>query len=1188
MLSRRTWAILGVALLAISPAFAALHSPIPHTSSPSSTVPSASAREEGLPFGLHQACVSGTITPEMYQNPTTINLNGYTFDTRKGEPVLPTNLKITGYKGGVGYYLVQFNGPITEAIRSDLTSRGAEIMEYIPNYAYLVRMSDASKAQVSVVDGVSFVGLFQPAYKLASYLPTTSGIQDVNILLFRGENARETMEDLKNDFGAEIIEAASSNWCHSIRAKVDAAKFAAIARLPAVRWIEPHAQMHTLNATAQWTVQDNTSNTRQIWYVNGSNNSGGTRLTGQGQVVGHSDTGVYTAHYAFYDAAHPITTFGDYPTHRKVIAYKAGSMEVSKNGFGDEMGHGTHTCGTLCGNDSANSGSRNQYCGMAPYAKEYFVDIGITGGTLVVPQIYFDMWQPAYTGNAGGACRIFSESWGGGTNGQYDAGAQSHDQFMWDHKDFLLFVAAGNSGSGGSTIQPPATAKDIVTVGATLNGSGANTIASYSSRGPVADTRLKPTICCPGDGVTLYSGMYSAAYNTTNSYALMQGTSMASPDAAGHCALVRQYFTEGWYPSGSANVGNAFIPSAALMKAVLVNSGDSTAQIYPNNNYGFGRINLWKTLHFTGTTSNTPLWVVDEQGGLGTGEYRDYTIPVLAGAPIKVALVWTDYPGALTTSPELVNNLDLLLTDPSANQYKGNVLTNGESQTGGTADARNVEEICRRRAPAAGNWVVRVTGTNCPMGPQPYALVVTGNLDFAAAPQIIASAITVVNPKNALIPNRTDTVRVTLTNVGTAAATATSGILRSLSGYATIVDSAANYGDIPANGGSATASFRVQCNTGMDCWSQLPFTVYWTASGPVSDYAGFPITANLPDSGSDYVVWGWGDNTDYKTWVTMLQKQGYRGWWIFDKALPVLSRPNPQVLFALMPGLSGTATYDYPVADSFAVGAKNDTIINNFLTNNPSDVGGVYTQAPGFGFASIDATGPRYGRVYLSKTGVTYLAAMDTEHRITAVNGVAGQYFSSFTFNYNPADTGFNTAAPGCDIDGIQKTGTGVNFMRFASLRNDTCLVGNISASNYKCLTATYLLRGLRDTTTGTKAAYVDSVMHWFGVFATVGVEAGNPALPLRTEFQVGRPNPTKGATTFNYQLAAGTKASLKIYNLAGQLVRTLVNGTVPAGAHEAVWDGKADGGKRVSAGVYLVRFEAGTYTATKKAVVVR
>jgi hypothetical protein len=1130
-----------------------------------------------LPFGLHQPYVQGTFTPTTYENPTTISINNFTFDTRKGEPSLPSNLKISGFKGSVGYYIVQFNGPITDEMKNDLTSRGAEIMEYIPNYAFLVRMSEASKTSVSVTDGVTYVGLFQPAYKLASFLPTVPGVQDVNILLFHGENARETMEDLRNDFGAEIVEAASSNWCHSIRARVDASRIADIARMSAVRWVEPHAEMHVYNNQAQWVGQDMTSNVRRIWYVNGTDNTGGIRLLGQGQVTGHSDTGIYTTHYAFAPA---YTGFGQNPTHRKLIAYLAGSLRVSQNGFGDESGHGTHTTGTICGNDSGGgSGSRSQYCGMAPYAKHWFSDIGIAGGTLVVPQIYFDMWQPGYTGNAGGACRMFSQSWGGGTNGQYESGAQSCDQFMWDHKDWLLFNSAGNGGAA-NTIGPPATAKDIVTVGATYNGTSAYTIETYSSRGPVADGRIKPTIVSPGD-------LTSASSGSANSYVSMSGTSMASPNACGHAALVRQYFTEGWYPSGTANAGNAFIPSAALMKAVLVNGGDTVAQMYPNNNYGFGRINLWNTLHFTGTTNNNAFWVVDEVGGLRTGEFRDYTIPVLAGSPFKVALVWTDYPGALGTTPELVNNLNLRVTDPGANVYLGNVLTNGESQTGGTADALNVEEIARRRAPAAGNWVVRVTGTNCPQGPQPYAVVVTGNLNIAAAPQIIVSGVTVYNFKNALIPGRTDSVRVTLKNVGTGAANATTGILQSLSAFATITDSGPKtYGNIAANGGTANATFRVQCNTGMNCWAQLPFNVRWTA-GSVTDNAGFTSTANLPDSGGDYVVWGYGDNTDYKTWVTMLQKQGYRGWWIFDKGLPALARPNPRVLFALMPGLSGTATWDYPVADSFLVGARNDTIINNFMQNNPSSVGGVYTQAPEFGFGHIDGTGPRYGRVYLSKTGATYLAAMDLEHGITGANGVAGQYFSAFTFSYSGTDTGFN-GTQGCDIDGIQKTGTGVNFMRFLSTRNDTCLVGNISTGNYKHLTATFLLRGLVNSGGNTKEAYVDSVMHWFGVFPS-GVAQGPVSTPAyRTEFQVGRPNPTTGAMSFSYQLAKDVKASLKIYNMAGQLVRELVDGIIPAGAHEVVWDGKAQDGKAVTSGVYLVRFEAGDYRATKKAVVVR
>lgn len=163
--------------------------------------------------------------------------------------------------------------------------------------------------------------------------------------------------------------------------------------------------------------------------------------------------------------------------------------------------------------------------------------------------------------------------------------------------------------------------------------------------------------------------------------------------------------------------------------------------------------------------------------------------------------------------------------------------------------------------------------------------------------------------------------------------------------------------------------------------------------------------------------------------------------------------------------------------------------------------------------------------------------------------------------------------------------------MRWVSLRNDTCLVGNVGTSpNDKTLLCSVVLQGLVDGSgANTKAAYADSVMRWFGVHAMPsGVEGGPQEVALRTEFQVGRPNPTGGAMTFNFQLAKESRTSLKIYNLTGQLVRSLLDGAVPAGAHEAVWDGRADNRMRVPTGVYLVRFEAGDYRTTKKAVVVR
>ena len=58
--------------------------------------------------------------------------------------------------------------------------------------------------------------------------------------------------------------------------------------------------------------------------------------------------------------------------------------------------------------------------------------------------------------------------------------------------------------------------------------------------------------------------------SATCTLGLERGTSMATPIAAGNAALVQQYFQEGWYPTGTATAANAILPSAALIKAVLL------------------------------------------------------------------------------------------------------------------------------------------------------------------------------------------------------------------------------------------------------------------------------------------------------------------------------------------------------------------------------------------------------------------------------------------------------------------------------------------------------------------------------------------------------------------------------------------------------------------------------------------
>src|SRR5262249_46999578 len=159
--------------------------------------------------------------------------------------------------------------------------------------------------------------------------------------------------------------------------------------------------------------------------------------------------------------------------------------------------HGSHTACTMVGNDSVNAASA--FDGMAKDAKIYFMDI--SGSALANSVVPFDdlndLFLPPYFGNAGGAARLSSNSWGANVNGAYDLNALQVDQFMWAHPDFYIAFSNGNAMNAG-TVGSPATAKNCAGMGGTGNGASEGSIYLSTSRGPTADGRRKPTFCAPG------------------------------------------------------------------------------------------------------------------------------------------------------------------------------------------------------------------------------------------------------------------------------------------------------------------------------------------------------------------------------------------------------------------------------------------------------------------------------------------------------------------------------------------------------------------------------------------------------------------------------------------------------------------------------------------------------------------
>ncbi len=103
-----------------------------------------------------------------------------------------------------------------------------------------------------------------------------------------------------------------------------------------------------------------------------------------------------------------------------------------------------------------------------------------------------------------------------------------------------------------------------------------------------------------------------------------------------------------------------------------------------------------------------------------------------------------------------------------------------------------------------------------------------------------------------------------------------------------------------------------------------------------------------------------------------------------------------------------------------------------------------------------------------------------------------------------------------------------------------------------------------------------------------VGVNDPVNPVPQKVILHPNYPNPFNPSTTIRYELKQASKVTLKIYNLLGQEVRTLVNAQKSSGVHSVIWDGKNSHGQKVTSGVYFYRLQAGDFVKTRKMVLVK
>jgi serine protease AprX len=356
---------------------------------------------------------------------------------------------------------------------------------------------------------------------------------------------------------------------------------------------------------------------------------------GQGVTVAGADTGVRFTHTALRNqyrgwGGAPETSTHDYNWHDAIHIPNwppeplnacnpggpLGAGQPSPLPCDDDQilggGHGSHTMGTMVGDD----GAGNQI-GMAPQAK-WMACRNMSNGVGNVPT-YLECMQffiaPTKIDGSGAdsdkAPHVINNSWGC-VEACPPEPNPIRDVLKASRAAGIVYVAsAGNDGPECNTIfHPPARYPEAFTVGSTTHTT--DVASGFSSRGPAAidpenldePLYLKPNISAPGSGTMAGAHIRSSLRANDNAYGSLQGTSMAGPHVAGLVALVISA-----NPALAGNVDRIeeIIEQSAEKKTTTEACGGDSATAVPNNTFGWGRIDALAAVNLAIGTTPVPV-----------------------------------------------------------------------------------------------------------------------------------------------------------------------------------------------------------------------------------------------------------------------------------------------------------------------------------------------------------------------------------------------------------------------------------------------------------------------------------------------------------------------------------------------------------------------------------------------------
>ena len=610
------------------------------------------------------------ITSAFSQNPYAIQLQGDTIS-------LPENIETFDWgqmpvsshlnNGYVGW--IQFYDTPTQDVQDEFKLNGLQLIDYIPNKAYLFYFPEEVSVSYLQNKGVRTISPVISSFKLSSALknpPYESWAMEGNNILvtlvhidvvssnFVIQDLAQRQIALKHQYdNSNNLELSIPDNCLEELSNLSYVKWVELIAPPPVPEDWRGRSLHRANGLDTQTIS-------------------GRNYTGEGIGVMVRDDGNVGPHIDFQ-----------------------GRITNMAGGSGT---HGDFVAGVLTGAANKNPSHRGMAAGSDLYVVSYVSSFLDTNTTNLIDN---------------GTVQITNSSYGDGCNDGYNTRARTVDTQINDEPTLLHVFSCGNSGTSncgygagagwGNITGGHKQGKNVIATG---SADFAGSLSGFSSRGPATDGRIKPDIVAHGAGVTSTS--------PNHQYTNGSGTSYSSPGIAGVAAQLYEAYAD-------ANAGA--LPQSALIKAAMLNTAQDKGNVGPDFKWGWGIVNGLRA----GMLIEDGRFLSDN---ITQGISNDHVISIPAGTvQVRFMVYWNDPAATSGANPALVNDLDMIVTDPLATDHLPYVLdptpnpTNLDTPaTNGEDHLNNMEQVVIN-SPESGDYNINITGFNVPVGPQEYFIV---------------------------------------------------------------------------------------------------------------------------------------------------------------------------------------------------------------------------------------------------------------------------------------------------------------------------------------------------------------------------------------------------------------------------------------------------------------------------------